>query len=115
LKVYDYIVDGFKKLISLTIISPNNELVKDIIVNEYSNPISIYRDERGNLPGNFKEHYDCDIIVTVVTCLEVHNIKKTIANADPQAFMQVKYIKKVKGGMVSRSAEHKYYLRLLKK
>lgn len=106
LKVSDYIVDGFEKLISLTIISPNDELIKDIIVNKYNKPISIYRGERGNLPGNFKEHYDCDIIVTVVTRIEVHNIKKTIAKADPQAFMYVQNIKEVKGGMVSRSTEH---------
>lgn len=106
LKVSDYIVDGFEKLISLTIISPNNELIKDIIVNKYNKPISIYRGERGNLPGNFKEHYDCDIIVTVVTRLEVHNIKKTIVKVDPKAFMYVQNIKEVKGGIVSRSTEH---------
>ena len=29
LKVSDYIVDGFEKLISLTIISPNDKLVKE--------------------------------------------------------------------------------------
>ena len=78
----------------------------DNIVNKFNKTISIYRGERGNLPGNFSEHYDCDIIVTVVTRLEVHNIKKTIVKVDPQAFMYVQNIKEVNGGVISRKSSH---------
>ncbi|MCB0433776.1 MAG: YitT family protein, partial [Mangrovimonas sp.] len=53
LKVSDYVVDGFEKLISLTIISPNDQLIKDMIVNQFNKPISVYKGERGNLPGSF--------------------------------------------------------------
>ena len=106
LKVSDYVVDGFEKLISLTIISPNDQLVKDIIVNRFNKPISVYRGERGNLPGSFNVHHDCDIVVTVVTRLEVHKIKKAIAKADPKAFMYVQNIKEVKGGVISRHSGH---------
>lgn len=105
-KVSDYVVDGFEKLISLTIISPNDQLVKDIVVNQFNKPISVYKGERGNLPGSFNVHHDCDIIVTVVTRLEVHNIKKAIALADPKAFMYVQNIKEVKGGIVSHGGHH---------
>ena len=106
LKVSDYVVDGFEKLISLTIISPNDQLIKDIIVNTYNKPITVYRGERGSLPGKYSEHHDCDIIVTVVTRLEVHNIKKAIAKADPNAFMYVQNIKEVNGGVISKKSKH---------
>lgn len=106
LRVSDYVVDGFEKLISLTIISPNDQMVKEIIVNEFNKPISVYRGERGNLPGSFNENMDCDIIVTVVTRLEVHKIKKAIAAKDPKAFMYVQNINEVKGGIVSRQNAH---------
>lgn len=106
IKVSDYIVDGFEKLISLTIISPNDQLIKDLVVNEFKKPISVYKGERGNLPGNYGVKHDCDIIVTVVTRLEVHKIKQAISEADPQAFMYIQNIKEVNGGVISRKTGH---------
>lgn len=106
LKVSDYVVDGFEKLISLTVISPNDELIKDIIVNTYNKPISVYKGERGNLPGSYNITHDCDIVVTVVTRLEVHKVKQAIAAADPKAFMFVQNIKEVSGGVISRQTGH---------
>ncbi|WP_282124503.1 YitT family protein [Algibacter mikhailovii] len=106
LKVSDYVVDGFEKLISLTVISPNDALIKDIIVNTYNKPISVYKGKRGNLPGSFNVTHDCDIVVTVVTRLEVHKVKQTIAAADPKAFMYVQNIKEVSGGVISRQTGH---------
>lgn len=106
LKVSDYVVDGFEKLISLTIISPNDQLIKDMIVNQFNKPISVYKGERGNLPGSFHVKHDCEIIVTVVTRLEVHKIKKAIAEADPQAFMYIQNINEVNGGVISRKSGH---------
>ncbi|WP_353777875.1 YitT family protein [Winogradskyella sp. 3972H.M.0a.05] len=106
LKVSDYVVDGFEKLISLTIISPNDQLIKDLVVNKFNKPITVYKGERGNLPGIETISHDCDIIVTVVTRLEVHKMKKAIAEADPKAFMFVQNIKEVKGGVISRQVGH---------
>jgi len=106
IKVSDYVVDGFEKLISLTIISPNDKMIKDIIVNKFNKPISVYKGERGNLPGSFGIKSDCDIIVTVVTRLEVHKIKQAIAKADPQAFMYIQNINEVNGGVISRKFGH---------
>jgi len=106
LKVSDYVVDGFEKLISLTIISPNDQLIKDMIVNQFNKPISVYKGERGNLPGSFHVKHDCEIIVTVVTRLEVHKIKMAIAEADPQAFMYIQNINEVNGGVISRKSGH---------
>lgn len=106
IKVSDYVVDGFEKLICLTIISANHEVIKDLIVNKFDKPITVYKGERGNLPGSYNERHDCDIVATVVTRLEVHKIKKAIAKADPKAFMFVQNINEVKGGLVSRRTGH---------
>ncbi|MCB0447802.1 MAG: YitT family protein [Gelidibacter sp.] len=106
LKVSDYVVDGFEKLISLTIISPNDQIVKDLVVNQFNKPITVYKGERGNLPGSYHIKDDCEIIVTVVTRLEVHKIKKAIAEADPKAFMYIQNIREVNGGVISRKSGH---------
>ncbi len=106
LKVSDYVVDGFEKLISLTVISPNSDIVKSIIVNDFKKAITVYKGERGNLPGSFNVTHDCDIIVTVVTRLKVHKIKKAIALADPSAFTYVQNIGEISGGIVSKKNNH---------
>ena len=106
LKVSDYVVDGFEKLISLTIISPNSELIKELIVNDFNKAITVYKGERGNLPGSFNVKHDCDIIVTVVSRLEVHKIKKAILAADPGAFTYVQNIGEISGGIVSKRKSH---------
>lgn len=106
IKVSDYVVDGFEKLICLTIISPNHQVIKDIIVNKFDKPITVYKGQRGNLPGSFTISHDCDIVATVVTRLEVHKIKKAITQADPKAFMFVQNINEVKGGLISRESHH---------
>ena len=105
-KVSDYVVDGFEKLISLTIISPNSEMIKEMIVNDFNKAITVYKGERGNLPGTFGVKHDCDIIVAVVTRLEVHKIKKAISEKDPEAFMFVQGISEVGGGVLSRKPSH---------
>lgn len=106
LKISDYVVDGFEKLISLTVISPNSEIVKSLIVNDFNKAVTVYKGERGNLPGSYNVKQDCDIIVAVVTRLEVHKIKKAINNADPKAFMYVQNIKEVGGGVISKRSGH---------
>lgn len=106
LKVSNYVVDGFEKLIILTIISPNDQLIKDLVVNTFNKPITVYKGERGNLPGSFDVKHDCEIITTVVTRLEVHKIKKAITEKDPKAFMFVQNINEVNGGLISRDSGH---------
>lgn len=106
IKVSDYIVDGFEKLICLSIISHDSERIKSLIVNDLNKAITIYKGERGNLPGTYDIKHDCDIIVAVVTRLELHKIKKAIRVADPKAFMFVQNVREVGGGIVSKKSPH---------
>jgi uncharacterized membrane-anchored protein YitT (DUF2179 family) len=102
IKVTDYVVDGFEEYTALTIISKDHELVKQLIVQKFGKAISVYKGERGYLPETFHIHHDCDIIMAVVTRLEIHRIKKAIARIDPKAFLYVQTIKEVRGGIVKQ-------------
>lgn len=97
MKTSDYVVDGFEEFTSLSIISQNDHEVKSIIVNDFGKAITVYKGERGYLPGAFNIKYDCDIVVTVVTRLEIHRIKHAVLKIDPKAFFYVQSIKEVKG------------------
>jgi uncharacterized membrane-anchored protein YitT (DUF2179 family) len=102
IKTSDYVVDGFEEFTALTIVSKEHELVKSLIVNDFGKAISVYKGERGYLPGTFDIKHDCDIVLTVVTRLEIHRIKNAIYEIDPNAFFYVQSIKEVKGGIIRR-------------
>ncbi len=102
MKTTDYVVDGFEEFTALNIISKDSEKVKDIIVNNFGKAITIYKAERGYLPGSFHVHENCDVVMTVVTRLEIHRIKEAISEIDPNAFLFMHSIKEVKGGIVKR-------------
>ncbi|GMQ30080.1 YitT family protein [Algoriphagus confluentis] len=102
IKTTDYVVEGFEEYTALTIISKEDDKVKELIVKEFGKAISVYKGERGYLPETFHIHHPCDIIMTVVTRLEVHRIKLAIQAIDPKAFFYVQTIKEVKGGVIKK-------------
>jgi uncharacterized membrane-anchored protein YitT (DUF2179 family) len=102
----DYVVDGLEQYTALTIVSKEYETVKSIIVKDFGKAISVYKGERGYLPGSFEEVYDCDIVMTIATRLEIHRIKQAVIELDPNAFIYVQNIKEVKGGIVKHVREH---------
>lgn len=103
MKTSDYVVDGFEEFTALTIISKEYDPVKSLIVNDFGKAISVFKGERGYLPGAFDIKFDCDIIMTVVTRLEIHRIKQEVFKIDPNAFFYVQSIKEVKGGITKQS------------
>jgi len=105
-KTADYVVDGFEEYTALTIVSKEHEKVKSIIVNDFNKAISVYKGERGYLPGSFDIKQDCNIVMTIVTRLEIHRIKEAIAETDPTAFFYVQSIKEVTGGIIKKSRMH---------
>lgn len=101
MKTTDYVVEGFQQFTSLNIISGRSEEIKSIIANDFKKGLVVYKGERGFLPDSFHIKSDCDIIVTVVTRLEIHRISEAILQIDPKAFLFVSSIKEVKGGRVN--------------
>ena len=106
MKTADYVIDGFEQYTALTIISAEHEAVKSLLVNEFGKAISVYKGERGYLPGSFDVHHDCDFVMTIVTRLEAHKIQEAIHEIDPSAFLYVQTIKEVKGGLVKKLRPH---------
>ncbi|HSN47397.1 MAG TPA: DUF2179 domain-containing protein, partial [Flavobacterium sp.] len=106
IKSLDYITHGFEQYISLHIISSESELIKSLIVKKFGKGITIIKGERGYLPENFEVKQDCDIIVTVVTRLELLRIKEEIGKVDPHAFMFTQFIKDASGGILRNINKH---------
>ena len=105
-KSLDYISNGLEQYTSLNIISSESELIKTLIVRKFGKGITVIKGERGYLPENFDLKSDCDIIVTVVTRLELLRIKDEINKLDPHAFMYIQYIKEASGGVLRHKKVH---------
>lgn len=106
LKMADYVVDGIEEYIALTIISGEADKIKSVLVNYFGKGITVYKGERGYLPGAYHVRSDCDVIVTIVTRLELVGINKEILSIDHKAFMYTHKIKETKGGILKPKAGH---------
>jgi uncharacterized membrane-anchored protein YitT (DUF2179 family)/predicted metal-dependent HD superfamily phosphohydrolase len=105
-KTIDYVVEGIEAYTGVTIISGKSEMVKQRLVNELGRGITIYKGERGFLPGKFNVHSDVDIIFTVITRLELRKLKNLVSEIDPQAFVFAHTIKEASGGVMKRRHIH---------
>ena len=105
-KTVDYVVEGIEAYTGVTIISGKSEILKDRLVNELGRGITIYKGERGYLPGKFEIHNDTDIIFTVITRLELKRLKDVVYETDPRAFVFASVIKEASGGILKKLHSH---------
>ncbi len=102
----DYVVEGLQAYTGVTIISGKSEDIKHELVNNLGRGITVYKGERGFLPGNFDVSSDCDIIFTVITRLELRKLNNLVHNVDPHAFIFANTIKEASGGIIKRRHKH---------
>jgi uncharacterized membrane-anchored protein YitT (DUF2179 family)/predicted metal-dependent HD superfamily phosphohydrolase len=105
-RMIDYVIEGLQAFTGVTIISGESELIKHRLVNELGRGITVYKGERGFLPGAFEVSSDCDIIFTVATRMELRKLKKLIYETDGKAFVFVSTIREASGGILSRRHAH---------
>ncbi len=103
----DYVVDGIEEFTAMNIISSQHEEIKSFLVNELGKGITVYKGERGYLPGSFDVKMDAEIIVTIVTRLEIKQIQDTLIRIDPKAFVYIQSIKEATGGILKPKAHAK--------
>ena len=72
-KTIDYVVEGIQAYTGVTIISAKSEEIKHQLINNLGRGLTVYKGERGFLPGKFDVNADCDIIYTVVTRMKCVN------------------------------------------
>jgi len=106
-KATHYVVDGIEEFTAMNIICAQQEEVKNLLVNELGKGITVYKGERGYLPGSFEVRTQSDIIVTIITRLEIKQIQDAVMKIDPKAFIYVQSIKEASGGILKAKAHAK--------
>jgi uncharacterized membrane-anchored protein YitT (DUF2179 family)/predicted metal-dependent HD superfamily phosphohydrolase len=105
-KTIDYVVEGIEEYTGVTIISGQSDMIKHRLVNELGRGITIYKGERGFLPGKYDISSEVDIIFTVVSRLEMRKLKNLVYGVDPKAFVFANSIKEASGGIIKRRHVH---------
>ena len=100
----NYVVDGIEEYTAMNIVSAQQQEIKSFLVNELGKGITVYKGERGYLPDSFDIKTDCEIIVTIVTRLEIKQIQDAVIKIDPKAFVYVQSIKEASGGILKAKA-----------
>lgn len=100
-----YTVMRFKQMIK-EVEDRAAEVIKYQLVNKLGRGITVYKGERGFLPGKFEVSSECDIIFTVVTRLELRKLKNLVHEVDPKAFVFANTIRETSGGVLKRKSAH---------
>ena len=106
-RAINYVVDGIEEFTAINIITCKQQEIKSLLVNDLGKGITVFKGERGYLPGKFDIKTDCEIIVTIVTRLEIKQIEEAVKNIDPTAFIYVQSIKEASGGILKPKAHAK--------
>jgi len=106
-RAINYVVDGIEEFTAMNIISSQPEEITNDLVNELGKGITVYKGERGYLPGSFEVKTPTDIIVTIVTRLEIKQIHESLMLIDPKVFIYVQSINEAAGGILKQKAHTK--------
>lgn len=101
-KTLDFIVEGIEEYMGVTIISPQNDEIRQMIIDVLGRGVTIYIGKGGF--GKKGETTDIEIVYTVVTRLELHRLNIEIEKIDPKAFVVMSSVKDTKGGMIKKRA-----------
>ncbi|MBM4167427.1 MAG: YitT family protein [Ignavibacteria bacterium] len=99
-KTLDFIVEGIDEYVGVTIVSVDNEEIREMIVNNIGRGVTIYKGQRG--VGKRGVQNDIDIVYTVVTRLELNKLNTEIQKIDQNAFIVMSNVKDTKGGMIKK-------------
>ncbi|MEP7079961.1 MAG: YitT family protein [Ginsengibacter sp.] len=105
-RTIDYVVEGIQAYTGVTIISGKSEAIKYELVHSLGRGITVYKGERGFLPGHFEVSAEVDIIFTVITRMEIRKLKNLVYQVDPKAFIFANTIKEAAGGIIKRRHSH---------
>jgi uncharacterized membrane-anchored protein YitT (DUF2179 family) len=107
-KTVDFITQGIEEYTAVTIVSDQNEKIRKLIIKQMERGVTIYKGKRGLTGKRANEDgiNDIDIIVTVITKLEMNKLRHIIDSIDPKAFLTTHAIGGVRGGMVKKRALH---------
>ncbi len=102
-KTVDFIVEGVDEYLGITIISPQHEAIRLMIVQTLGRGATIY-EARGGYGTSQKDLRNQPVVFTVITRLELARLKRNIDSIDPKAFLVAAPVRDIAGGVIKKKA-----------
>ncbi len=99
-KTIDFLIHGIEEHTAVIIISERHEEIREAITGRLHRGVTVYKG-RGGLTG-----VEQDILLCVVTRLEIGSIKNGVRKIDPAAFIIVHSLSDAEGGIIKKTALH---------
>jgi uncharacterized membrane-anchored protein YitT (DUF2179 family) len=99
-RTLDFVVEGIEEYIGVTIVSAQNERIRQMIISQMGRGVTVYRGRHGY--GKHGATQDIDILYSVVTRLELNKLNTEIERIDPDAFVVMNSVKDTRGGMIKK-------------
>lgn len=100
-KAVDFIVEGIEEYLGVTIVSIRPAAVQDMIAYQLGRGVTIYTGKGGHGRSGLR-HGKQEILFTVITRLELSNLKAQLEKIDPNAFVVTHSINDTKGGIIKK-------------
>lgn len=104
-KSVDFWISGIEEYIGVTVISKKAELIRQAVIHELRRAVTVYKGEGGFGSTGLREN-EVQILFSVVTRLEVHQLTSTIERIDPGAFVVQQPVNETRGGMIKKRPLH---------
>ena len=104
-KTIDFIIDGIEEYTGVTIVSGRSEAIRRMITEKLGRGVTIYHGRRG-FGTHGDQPFPIDIVFTVITRLELAQLRAEVEKIDRQAFMVMHSVKDTKGGMIKKRPLH---------
>lgn len=99
-KTVDFVVHGIEEYTSVMIVSKKSDEIKKVIIDKMGRGVTILTGKSGFGKQGHQTEYD--VILSVVTRLEIQRLKTEIAKIDDGAFVVENSVNDIKGGMIKK-------------
>lgn len=103
-KTVDFVVHGIEEYTSVMIISRRSDEIKNAIIEKMGRGVTILKGKSGFGKQGHQTEYD--VLISVITRLELQKLKTEIAKIDDAAFVVENSVNDIKGGMIKKRALH---------
>jgi uncharacterized membrane-anchored protein YitT (DUF2179 family) len=101
-KTVDFIIEGVEEYVSVTIISPHHDEIRQFVKTELGVGITVFTGNQGYGKSGEVQHQE--ILYTVITRLEISRLKHAIEKLDPHAFVVMSNVRSIRGGAIRKRA-----------
>ena len=99
-KTVDFLLHGIEQYTAVVIVSERSEEIRQSLIRDLARGVTVYKGRRG------WTGHDQDVLLCVVTRLEIGRVRALVEEYDPAAFVLVHPLSDVYGGVVKRGALH---------